>query len=184
MTGAALPPLAHYVGSLLLLGVLPVLAAWVLLRLPPRELGLGLGRWKEGLLWLAAGVPIALLAARIGSGSPIMHFVYPLDRTISPAPARFLPYAGMEFLYYGSWEVLFRGVLLFGLRRRLGDGFANVLQTALSVLAHFGRAPDETFAAIPAGLVFGWVSLRVRSIWPIAIVHWIIGAGVDWFIVS
>ncbi len=184
MTWAALPPTAHYVGSLLLLGVLPVLAAWLLLRLPPGALGLGLGRWQEGLLWLAAGVPIALLAARTGSGSDVMRFVYPLDRGVTPEPGRFLPYAGMEFLYYGSWEVLFRGVLLFGLRRRLGDGFANVLQTALSVLAHFGRAPDETFAAIPAGLLFGWVSLRLGSIWYIAILHWIVGAGVDWFLLS
>ncbi len=184
MTGGPLAPVIHYVGALLLLGVLPVLAARLLLRLKPSELGLGLGRWREGLLWLAAGVPVALLAARVGSGSEIMRFVYPLDHDISGAPGRFLPYAGMEFLYYGSWEVLFRGVILFGLRSRLGDGFANVLQTALSVLAHFGRAPDETFAAIPAGLLFGAVTLRLRSIWYIAILHWIVGAGVDWFIVS
>jgi membrane protease YdiL (CAAX protease family) len=90
----------------------------------------------------------------------------------------------MEFLYYGSWEVLFRGVILFGLRGAIGGGNANVVQTALSVLAHFGRAPDETFAAIPAGLLFGWVNLRVGSIWYVAVLHWLVGISMDWFIVS
>lgn len=61
---------------------------------------------------------------------------------------------------------------------------AHVIQTALSVIAHFGRAPDETFAAIPAGLLFGWLDLRIGSIWYVAILHWIVGTGMDWFIVS
>jgi membrane protease YdiL (CAAX protease family) len=50
--------------------------------------------------------------------------------------------------------------------------------------AHFGRAIGETFAALPAGFVFGWVTLRVRSIWYIALIHWTVGVSLDWFMVS
>ena len=183
MTGVAWPAAAHYLGSLVLLALIPLGAACWLYRAGPDAFGLGPGRVGEGLAWLAVGIPVAILAGWIGSGSEAMRAVYPLDRgLLGAAPPRFLPGAALEFLYYGSWEVLFRGVLLFGLRGALGGGNANVIQTAFSVLAHFGRAPDETFAAIPAGLVFGWVSLRVGSIWYVAIVHWLVGVSMDWFV--
>lgn len=182
MTAPAGTPIVHYVGSLLLLALIPLAGARGVLGIPLRSLGLGLGRWREGLLWLAAGVPVAILTGRIAADSALMRAVYPLDGNLTPAG--FLPGAARQFLYYGSWEVLFRGVLLFGLRSPLGGGSANAIQTALSVIAHFGRAPDETFAAIPAGLLFGWVDLRIGSIWPVAILHWLVGISMDWFIVS
>ena len=65
---------------------------------------------------------------------------------------------------------------------RLGGATANVLQTALSVTAHFGRAINETASALPAGLVFGWVDLKLDSIWYVAILHWLVGVSMDWFI--
>ena len=75
-------------------------------------------------------------------------------------------------------------MLLFGLRRQIGDATANLTQTALSVLAHFGRPLPETLAAIPAGLVFGAIDLRVGSVWYLALVHWIVGVSVDWWILT
>ena len=116
----------------------------------------------------------------LGAASPAIRAVYPLF----PAAAHhgFVAYALLQFLYFGAWEVLFRGVLLFGLRRDLGNGPANVLQTALSVTAHFGRAINETASALPAGLVFGWVDLKLGSIWYVALLHWLVGVSMDWFI--
>ena len=184
MTGPARPPWLYFTGSFALLALIPLGAACWLFREPPSAFGLGAGRWREGLTWLAVGVPVALLAGWIGASSEAMRAVYPLDPGLHPGIHRFLPGAAMEFLYYGSWEVLFRGVILFGLRRALGGGNANVIQTALSVLAHFGRAPDETFAAIPAGLLFGWIDLRIGSIWYVAVLHWLVGTSMDWFLVS
>jgi membrane protease YdiL (CAAX protease family) len=64
----------------------------------------------------------------------------------------------------------------------LGAGTANVVQTALSTVAHFGRAINETASAFPAGLVFGWIDLRCRSIWYIAIIHWTAAMTVEWFL--
>ncbi|HET9232812.1 MAG TPA: CPBP family intramembrane glutamic endopeptidase, partial [Candidatus Eisenbacteria bacterium] len=67
---------------------------------------------------------------------------------------------------------------------RLGAGPANVLQTALSVTAHFGRPIDETFSALPAGLVFGWIDLRVGSVWYVAVIHCVLGMSMEWFILA
>jgi len=184
VTGPVFPPTLHFLASALLLGALPVIVARGLCGIPLRELGLGLGRWKEGLIWVAVGLPIAILAGWIASGSPAMRAVYPLDPSVSAQVAEFVPHALRNLLYFAAWEVLFRGVLLFGLRPRTGDGTANATQTGMSVLAHFGRPMTETFSAIPAGLAFGWITLRVKSIWYVAIIHWVVGTSMDWFIAA
>ena len=73
-TPITLPPLGpatHYVVSALLLGVIPVTAVMLLWGRRPRDLGLGLGRWRAGLAVLAIGVPIVFLAGKVGAGSPV-----------------------------------------------------------------------------------------------------------------
>lgn len=184
VTGPTLSPTFHFLASALLLGAFPLAVAHWLCGIPLRELGLGFGRWKEGLAWVAVGVPIAVLAGWIASGSPAMRAVYPLDPTVAGEIGDFLPHALRNLLYFGAWEVLFRGVLLFGLRRRTGDSTANAAQTGLSVVAHFGRPMTETFSAIPAGLAFGWITLRVQSVWYVAIIHWVVAMSMDWFITT
>jgi membrane protease YdiL (CAAX protease family) len=182
LTSRALPPLLHYASAALVLGVMPVFAAHLISGAGLRQLGLGLGDWQAGSRWLAVGVPLAVLAGRVGANATPVRAVYPLDTDVTADLASFAPYAMLQFLYYGAWEVLFRGVLLSGLKERIGAGPANLVQTALSVTAHFGRASNETFAALPAGLLFGCVTLRVRSVWYIAIIHWLVGVSCDWFI--
>ena len=184
VTGVPLAPARHFLAAALLLATVPVLAARWLTGRSLAELGLGLGRWRIGLVWLALGVPLAIAAGRIAALSPAIRAVYPLDPSLVAEPRAFARYAALQFLYFGSWEVLFRGVLLFGLRPRLGSGPANLVQTALSVTAHFARAVNETVAAAPAGLVFGAVDLKVGSIWYVALVHWVVGVSMDWFILT
>jgi membrane protease YdiL (CAAX protease family) len=184
LTAPPLPMWLHFVAAAIVLGVIPVAVARRLTGSTCAQLGLGLGDWRAGLRWFALGAPIAVLAGRIGAAAPAMRAVYPLDPTLDASPERFIPYALLAFLYFGAWEVLFRGVLLFGLRQPLGLGAANATQTAVSVTAHFGRALDETFAALPAGLVFGWVTGRIGSVWYIAVVHWLVATSLDWFILT
>lgn len=173
----------HYVLSALLLGVVPLVVARFACGVSLRDLGLGLGRWREGLVWLTVGVPLAVLAGKIAAGQAAMRAVYPLDPTIG-AGWEFLPYAAAAFLYFGSWEILFRGVLLFGLAPTMGGAGANAAQTGLAVTAHFGRALNEVFSALPASFVFGYVVLRVRSIWYIALIHWTVAMSMEWFILT
>ena len=182
MTSEPRSALVHFGWSALLLGGLPVLAAQLGCGIRLADLGLGFGKWRAGLAILVGGLPAAILAGKIGAGSLAVRAVYPLDPALDTSG--FLEHAAAQLAYFGSWEVLFRGVLLFGLAPKLGSGAANILQTALSVLAHFGRPLEETLAAIPAGLVFGAVGLRLRSIWWIAILHWVEGVALNYFILT
>ncbi len=181
--GAPLPPPLHWLAAGLLLGALP-LAGARLGGLRPGDVGLGGGRPRVALAWTAIGVPLALLAGRLAAANPALQAVYPLDRGLVPTAGAFAPHAALLLVYYTGWELLFRGVLLLGLRDRLGGGAANALQTALSVTAHFARPACETLAAIPAGLAFGAITLRARTIWPAVIIHWVVGAAMDWFVVA
>lgn len=179
------PPLSaplHYVLSGLLLGVAPLIAARLITGKRLRELGLGPGRVRAGLAWVAVGVPLGVLAGWIGSRSGSMEAVYPLAADPSTVGA-FAAHSVASLAYYAAWEVLFRGVVLFGLEDRIGGAAANVLQTALSVLAHFGRPATETFSALPAGLVFGAIGLRVRSVWYVTAIHWTVAVATDAFLV-
>lgn len=171
----------HFIGSALLLGVLPVVVGRLATGLSASRLGLGLGNRRLGTMLLLAGAPVAVLAGRIAAGSEAMRAVYPLNPSLTIG--EFPVYAALAFLYFAAWECLFRGVLLFGLRAELGDGAANGVQTALSVTAHFGRALTETFAALPAGLVFGWLALRTRSVWYVALLHWLVSMSMELLII-
>ena len=172
----------HFAWSGMVLGVLPVAAARLGLGIRCGDLGLGWGRWRVGLLLLGIGLPVAVLAGWIGAASTGVRAVYPLDTGLSMSD--FVGHAAAQWLYFGAWEVLFRGVLLFGLAPRIGAGSANLVQTALSVVAHFGRPIEETLAAIPAGLAFGAIDLRIRSIWYVALLHWVEGVALDYFILT
>lgn len=184
VTTDGLTPIEHYLASGVLLAALPLLVARFVCGIRPRDLGLGLGRWREGIIWLVVGIPLAIGAGWFASTQTPMRMVYPLDPTLAPRAGPFAAYALCALLYYAGWEVLFRGVLLFGLSRPLGIGNANVIQTSLSVVAHFGRAFNETFSAIPAGLVFGLITYRLRSIWYVALIHWTVGMSMEWFMLA
>lgn len=181
VTGPPLPAPVHYAASAVLLGLIPVAATRWLTGRGLGQLGLGVGRPRLGLLWLAVGLPLAALGGWIASGSEAMQAVYPLRPDLTPG-TDFLLHSATSLLYYAAWEALFRGALLFGLEDRLGGAGANALQTVLSVLAHFGRPATETFAALPAGLVFGSIALRTRSVWYVTLIHWTAAVSTDWFL--
>ncbi len=122
-------------------------------------------------------------------------------------------YAAYFFLYYVPWEFFFRGFLLFpfalaaeralggaagagGERETVGGAGASapsgavpliaalvLFQTIPSAMLHFGHPLSELAGAVAAGLGFGILAWRTRSILPGLILHAAIGFGTDGFIV-
>jgi len=184
MTSQPVSMLGHNLAAGLILGLIPLLCARGLCGMGFRDLGLGIGRPGRGLVWLAVGIPLAILASKFSSAQPEIQAVYPLDPGLTAETGPLVRHAGLQLIYYGAWEILFRGILLFGLKEKFGFASANIIQTALSVVAHFGRPFTETAAAIPAGLAFGGIARNTGSVWYVVIIHWVVGAALDWFIVS
>ncbi len=169
--------------TLLALGVVPALLARRLLDRSAASLGLGPGDYWSTLKLLGVGVPIAVLAGYLGSRSPEIAAVYPLGGQLTSATSAFALHAGGYLLYYLGFEYLFRGFLLLGTVEEIGPVAANLLQACLATAFHFGKPGMEMAAAFPASLLFGWATLRTRSIWCALAVHWMVGVSLDWFLV-
>lgn len=147
-----------------------------------RDYGLRLGDWSFGLKFVAIAGPVVLLAAYVGSGQPDMQAEYPLTKSMMGNPGLFFFIEIFYILYYLGWEFLFRGVMVFGLETRFGAVAAVLIQTIPSAIVHIGKPPAESFGAILAGLVFGYLAVRTRSIFYPLILHAMVGIGTDLFV--
>ncbi len=150
-----------------------------------REFGLMLGDWRLGCKAVAILLPlISLLMLYPASRIEEIRNFYPFDKEAAVSLAAFLRLqVARGVFFYVAWEFFFRGFMLFGLRKHVGDGMAVLLQTVPSCLWHIGLPAGELLSSIPAGILFGVMALRTRSVlWPL-LLHILIGVVLDALIV-
>lgn len=145
--------------------------------------GFTFGRSQKGLLFMGLSVPIALIAAFIGSRDPVMRAQYPFSKEACSNPKRFVFFEICYLvLYYLPWEFLYRGVLFFPLIPAIGLVPALVVQTLISTLHHFGHPDSEIFAALGAGFIFGLIAYATGSFLYTVFIHALVGIGNDTFV--
>lgn len=174
------PVYAHWAASFAVLGLTGLLVGRVVLKIPLREMGLGLGDLRLGLR--GALVTYLIFAAPVvlgGSGMADVGAEYPLSKAAAASWGALASYSVLYGVYYVGWEVHFRGFMLFGLARKLGQWPAIFCAMVPSVLVHAGKPPGETFGAIFAGLVWGWLAFESRSILGPLLAHWALGITND-----
>ncbi len=181
---SAAPQYYFFLASFLLLAVVPTIIWRFGFRFSLKEMGLGLGDLSYGTKIAAAGVPLMIVLSYFSAGDAEFAAEYPLYRGLANNRADIITYFVLYGLYYIGWEAFFRGFMLFGLRSRFGDAAAVLIQTIPSCLMHIGKPRAEIFASIVAGIAFGAIVLRGRSIWPILLCHWCLGVSLDIFIVG
>ncbi len=172
----------EYLAAFLLMFLLPLLIVRVILKGSPREYGLQWGDTKFGFRFVAIALPLILLAAYVGASDPAVRTEYPLAKSAMQALPLFLIVEMFYLLYYLGWEFFFRGFMLFGLEKSYGTVTAILIQTIPSALVHIGKPASESFAAILAGLAFGYLAIRSRSILYPLILHAAVGIGTDIFV--
>jgi uncharacterized protein len=174
----------YFMASLLLLGIIPLLIAAFGFRIKLADLGLGLGDKRLTFILTIIAIPVMILLAYLSSKNPAFRAEYPLNRTLLTDQTGVSAYLLIYGIYYIGWEIFFRGFMLFGLKDSLGEFNSILIQTIPSCLMHIGKPDAEIFSSIFAGLVFGWVVLKCRSIWPVFLGHWALGAFLDVFIIN
>ncbi len=181
-------PLGQWHGQLYQIGVafsllflLPL--AWILVKgkLNLAGCGLQLGDWRFGLKALALGMALLAVPLWINAGSPAFQAEYPLVRMAGDSWRLFLLWQLCYAVYYVAWEFFFRGFWQLGLSARLGVAGAMALQTSASTLMHIGKPEGETMAAIAAGVAFGLLAWRTRSVLYVFLLHWYVGMMTDLF---
>ena len=171
--------LASYLSLVALVVVVPLVVLRAGFHMRPAELGLQLGDARFGMRCVAVAVPVAVVVLAVASFDPALRETYPLVDLRGARLGTWVRWEATALVYYVAWEVFFRGVLLFGLRNSLGVTGAMAFQVAVSVLAHADKPLAELLAAIPAGVLFGAIALRTRSVVYVVLIHYIIGVVVD-----
>ncbi len=172
----------EYLAAFLLMFVVPLFIVKVVFRQGLGEFGFRLGDARCGFRFVAVAMPFLLLLAYAASFDPAVQAEYPLAKSAMQRLPLFLTVELFYLVYYLGWEFLFRGFMLFGLEERYGAVLAILVQMIPSAIVHIGKPASESFAAIVAGLVFGYVAVRTRSILYPLLFHATIGIGTDVFV--
>lgn len=86
---------------------------------------------------------------------------------------------GIEFM---GVEAFFRGFMTFGLFARFGYSGLFIMVIPYCMV-HFGKPAAEVFAAIPAGLLLGYLALKTRSWFYGALLHWAVAITMDLMVI-
>lgn len=171
-----------FFSSLILLGLLPALTVRFIFHESLSDYGVRLGDWKFGAkAFLILG---SVMVALTYPSSRMESFLaeYPLYKGAGASPPIFIAYSLLYLVYYLGWEFFFRGYMQFGLKERLGVANAILVQTLASCLIHIGKPDAEIYSSILAGIVWGMVVFRARSLLPVLLLHWLLGFSLDAFI--
>jgi len=169
----------------ILMGLVPAAIVLFIFKEPLRDYGLAIGDWRNGLP-LTIFLIILIAGIMLFPSSQMVEFrnVYPFDKSAGDSVYSFVRFELMRGLFfYTAWEFFFRGFMLFGLRKYVGDWLAICIQTIPSCLWHINLPTGEILASIIAGILFGIIAIRTKSILWVFILHYLIGAFLDLFIV-
>ena len=179
---AAAAAVYSFLACFLLLGVVPALMVKFLFGQRLADYGVQLGDRRRALRSFLTLAPIFVLVAYLSSGDATIRAEYPINRSAGLSPQVFGFHAFTYALFYLGWEFHFRGFLQFGLREKLGTVNALLVQVMASSLLHIGKPGAETFGAVGAGILWGIIALRTRSLLPGLLQHFLLGITLDWFI--
>lgn len=154
-----------------------------------KDYGLGLGDYKLGLKISLCLTPLFIISGLTAAFDGEMNQMYPLARDVIYASGGYvLLYFVSYFAYYVGWEFLFRGIGINAISKKSGAFMAIAVTTLISALIHtsiagFGKPFTETFSAIFAGIIFGYVAYKTKSIWYTLWMHMVVGFSEDIFII-
>ncbi len=163
--------LTSWAGDAVLYFFLLPIAVLLLQRKKLSSFGLGIGKWKLGIPVAIAGSAASILAVWAATAlSPSLQSFY--------GAQELTPRLVIETIaYMFAWEFLLRGYLLHsGTPRR-----ANAAQSILFFLAHYGKPIVELASTAFTGPLFGYISLKTKSIYPMVAIHTTIYLAVVYF---
>jgi len=174
-----------FLTAFLLLGIIPLIIMKIGFNEQLAEYGITLGNVKTGFFLIAILYPlISILLLFPSSNTKEMIAFYPLDKEATTSIKAFVEYELLRaILFYTAWEFFFRGFMLFGLKKYVGNWLAICIQTIPSCLWHIGMPAGEIFASIFGGIMFGLIALKTKSIFYPLILHILIGLTLDLLII-
>ncbi|MDR2757460.1 MAG: CPBP family intramembrane metalloprotease [Planctomycetaceae bacterium] len=176
------------IGSFLLFGVIPMGIVRYVFCEDLGDYGLRFGVPLRTVRSFLIAAPVVIFIAVLTGHDASFFDIYPLNEAIRPQNARidyllFAVHTVIYLGYYFGWEFLFRGFLQHGLSERCGVPTAILVQTLASTMLHYGHPGSEVFGSIIAGLAWGILAIRTRSILSGFAQHALLGIVLDWTLI-
>jgi membrane protease YdiL (CAAX protease family) len=168
--------------SVLLLGILPLVVVKIVLREKLADYGVQWGNLHFAAICCLLVAPLVIVIGYGSAQSPEFQAAYPLNPIAHTSSSALVWHLVGQIFWYAAWEFHFRGFLQHGLQKSTGASTGIWVQTLASALAHFGRPDVEVYASILAGLLWGALAWRSRSLLAGFFQHWLLGASLDFFL--
>jgi len=179
---AAAAAVYSFFSAFLWMAVVPALVVKLVFRERLADYGVSLGDRTRTVRSFLMMAPLLLIVAYVASHIAEIADYYPINNSAGTSRPMFGLHACTYLAFYLGWEFHFRGFLQAGLRDSLGSTNAVLVQVLASVLFHITRPGIETYAAIVAGIYWGLLALRTRSLLSGFLQHALVGIALDWFI--
>lgn len=140
--------------------------------------GLTAGDYKAGIKITILFLLVMLPLIWIVSSLPEFNRTYPHLPAAKDSWTTFLIFESGMLIYMFSWEFIWRGYMLFGLKEKFGY-YAVLIQMIPFLILHNGKPAPETFGAIVAGVALGILALRTNSIFYCVITHMSVMFSID-----
>lgn len=167
-----------FLGDFLVYFILPLLIIKFYFKEKFSNYGLTLGDYKTGIKITFLFLLIMLPLVWIVSSLPEFNRTYPHLHSARDSWTTFYTYESGMLIYMISWEFIWRGYMLFGLKEKFGN-YAVLIQMIPFLILHNGKPAPETFGAIIAGIALGVLALRTNSIYYCVITHMSVMFSID-----
>jgi len=159
-----------FVSDFITFFILSVVVIKFILRENLRDYGLQVGELKLGILFSAIFLLIMIPLIWFFSSTPSFTEKYPHLLSTRSSWEKFFIYEAGMLVYMISWEFIWRGFMLFGLKEKFGY-YSVLIQMIPFVILHNGKPVAETFGAIAGGIALGALAFRTNSIIYCVITH-------------
>jgi membrane protease YdiL (CAAX protease family) len=167
-----------FIGDFFSYFIFPLLIIRFLFKEKIKDYGISFGDYKTGIKITLIFVLIMLPLIWVVSSFPEFNKTYPHLSSAKTSWTIFLIFESGMLIYMFSWEFIWRGFMLFGLKEKFGY-YAVLIQMLPFLILHNGKPAPETFGAIIAGIALGVLALRTRSILYCVLTHMSIMFSID-----
>jgi len=147
------------------------------------DVGFQVGNGRCALVWIAIAtifmLPLLIACAHMEQFQAYYPFYTPAKESL---PA-FIKFALGMTIYFFGWEFLFRGFMLFVMKRRFG-ALAILIQAIPFWLAHVGKPQIEFISALPGGVMAGVIAWQCNSFIPVFAIHAIMNVLLNAFVIA
>jgi len=167
-----------FIGDFFTYFILSIVVIKFILKEKLTDYGLTFGDYKTGIRFTLIFLVVMLPLVWFASSSSDFVAKYPHLLSARSNWSEFLIYESGMLIYMFSWEFIWRGFMLFGLKEKFGY-YAVLMQMVPFVILHNGKPAPETFSAIIGGIAVGILALRTNSFIYGVIIHMGIMLSID-----